>query len=251
VALARPLIAPVLAWRNRLLARVLRGAQAVIAPSAFVRDEYLRLGAEPEGLVVVPHGIQLPDEMPERRQPVDGELRVVYLGGIAWQKGIHVLVEAANDLPPGVQVTIYGDLKAQPAYSAALRRQARHPRLTFAGRIERQEVWPALSAADVVVIPSLWYETSSLIAQEARAAGALVVASNLGALPERVSDGRDGLLFPAGDAAALRDHLLALYEEPQRLHALQAAITPVREIDDHVRDIEAIYRSVSAGNDSP
>jgi glycosyltransferase involved in cell wall biosynthesis len=252
LAITRHGLAPLLARRNRLLAAILKGAQTIIAPSAFVREEVIRLGGPAERLLVVPHGIQMPAEMPARHRTVaGGGLQIIYLGGISWQKGIHILIEAAKDLPAGVQVTIYGDLSAQANYSAALRRQARGAAVTFAGRLEREQVWPALAAADIVVIPSLWYETSSLIAQEARAAGALVIASNLGALPERLTDGQDGLLFPAGDALALRRLLLELHSQPQRLRDLQAAITPVRQIDDHVRDIEAVYRSATGGAASP
>jgi glycosyltransferase involved in cell wall biosynthesis len=251
LVVARYGLVPLLARRNRLLGELLNGAEAIIAPSEFVRDETVRLGGPSERMVVVPHGIQLPDEMPAPGRPVTGELKVVYLGGITWQKGVHVLVEAATGLPDGIQVTIYGDLSTQAEYSAALRRQARSAKVIFAGRLERDEVWLALAAADVVVVPSLWYETSSLIAQEARAAGALVIASNLGALPERLTDGQDGLLFPAGDADVLRRLLRELHAHPERLGELQAAITPVRQIDDHVRDVEAVYRSVLSGANSP
>jgi glycosyltransferase involved in cell wall biosynthesis len=244
LAIARHGLAPLLARRNRLLSDVLSGVQALIAPSDFVREEIIRLGGPSKRLLVIPHGIEVPADMPARRPAATGELRVVYLGGISWQKGIHVLVEAIKGLPPGVQLTIYGELSAQAGYSDSLRRQAQDTAVTFAGRLEREQVWPALAAADVVVVPSLWYETSSLIAQEARAAGALVIASNLGALPERVVDGEDGLLFPAGDAAVLRQMLLDLFAHPERLRAMQAAIKPVRRIDDHVRDIEDIYLSI-------
>ena len=66
-------LAPLLARRNRLLAAILNGAQAIIAPSAFVRDEIIRLGGPSERLVVVPHGIEMPAEMPTRRPAVAGE----------------------------------------------------------------------------------------------------------------------------------------------------------------------------------
>jgi glycosyltransferase involved in cell wall biosynthesis len=232
-----------LAWRDRLLSAVLARAQAIIAPSEFVRAEYQRQGIPADKITVIRHGLQLPDELPPREPPA-GRLRVVYLGGIAWQKGVHVLVEAANRCPANIQVTIYGDLGTQPDYAAALIRQTRQANVNFAGRLEHEKVWPALAAADVVVVPSLWYETSSLIAAEAQAAGAVVIASNVGALPERVTDGQDGLLFPAGDAAALRRLLLELLDRPERLHQLQAGIVPVRRIEQHVQDIEALYQSV-------
>jgi len=236
-------LAPLLARRARGLARILEGARAIIAPSNFVRAEYERLGAPAGRITVVRHGIEVPEELPARHESAAGQLRVVYLGNIAWQKGVHVLVEAANDCPPGIEVTIYGDLDNQPEYAAGLRRLAQRGAVTFAGRLEREQVWPMLATADVAVVPSLWYETSSLIAAEAQAAGVVVIASNLGALPERVADGQDGLLFPAGDAAALRRLLEALLEQPDWLGRLQKGIRPVRGIEEHVRDIQELYRA--------
>jgi glycosyltransferase involved in cell wall biosynthesis len=237
-------LAPLLRRRALALAQVLQGAQAIIAPSDFVRDEYERLGVSPGRITVVRHGIDVPDPLPARRESADGRLRVIYLGGIAWQKGPHVLVEAANGCPPGIEVTIYGDATGQAEYLAGLRRQAHSAAITFAGRLEREQVWPVLAAADVVVVPSLWYETSSLIAAEAQAAGAVVLASNLGALPERVADGRDGLLFPPGDATALRQLLQTLLDQPERLRQLREGIRPVRRVEEHVLEIQELYRSI-------
>lgn len=236
-------LAPLLAWRHRLLLAVLNGARAIIAPSDFVRAEYERLGCPPGRITVIRHGIQLPTRLPSRSPQPEGRLRVVYLGGITWQKGVHVLIEAANACPPGVQVTIYGDLGTQPDYAASLIRRARQTSVSFVGQLQREQVWPTLADADVVVVPSLWHETSSLIAAEAQAAGAIVVASDLGALPERVTDGQDGLLFPAGDAAALRRLLQDLLKRPERVRQLQAGIKPVRRIEEHVNDVEELYRT--------
>ena len=240
----RQAIAPLMRRRNQQLAPVLEGAKAVIAPSAFIRDEYARLGAKIRNLFVIPNGIQLPVETPAKRQPVPGELQVVYLGGIAWQKGVHVLIAAADDLPAGVKITIYGDLNVHKDYSTALQQQSQNPAVTFAGRLERNQVWPALAAADVVVVPSIWYENSPLIVQETRAVGTPIIASNLGALPEQVIDGRGGLLFPAGDSLALRGLILELHSDPQRLVELKEGIRPARRIDEQASEIETVYRFV-------
>ena len=68
---------------------------------------------------------------------------------------------------------------------------------------DRAEMAWAWSKATVAVVPSLWPEPYGMVAMEALAAGTPVVASRIGALPELVRDGVDGVLVPPGDPAAL------------------------------------------------
>lgn len=240
-----PGLAPLLAYRAARLRRVLAGAAAIIAPTHFVRQTYAALGLPVARLVVVGHGLALPAGfVPSTREPArPGMLHVVYVGSVAWQKGVHLLVEAANQLPhDGVRLTIYGSLDDFPDYVADLRARAAHPGIRFAGRIDRAALWAALAEADVLAVPSLWYETAALVIQEGFAAGLPVVASDLGALTERVRDGVDGLLLPAGDVAAWRDALRRLRDTPGLLDQLRAHIQPVRTIAEHVSEIEQVYR---------
>ncbi|MDX1664105.1 MAG: glycosyltransferase family 4 protein [Candidatus Promineifilaceae bacterium] len=250
----RPALAPLLAYRSRLLRLALEGAEAIIAPTAFVRDMYTSLGIPAEQITVLPLGLEMPAELSletERRRDGDapaggGPLHVVYVGSIAPQKGVHVLVEAVNALPAeAVQLSIFGSLAAYPEYVEQLRAPALHPRIHFAGSVSREALWPMLmETADVLVVPSLWYEGSPAVTREAFAAGVPVVASRLGALAEQVDDGVNGLLFPAGDAKVLAATLARLYEEPALLPRLRAGIQPVRSMAGHVAHVERLYRSI-------
>lgn len=242
-------VAPLLGVRHNLLQSVLAGAAAIISPSDFVREKYAQLGLPVAKLTVVPHGIEMPDEAARdllgEKRPFVPPLQIAYIGGIAWQKGVHVLVQAVNRLADdAARLMIYGDATAFPDYAARLEKESTHPRIHLAGRLPRAQLWAALAQADVVVVPSLWYETSSLIVQEAFAAGVPVLAADIGAIPERVVDGVNGRLLPPGDVDALHAALHALIRKPARLAALRAGIGPVRTIDDHVADIEAIYRQM-------
>ena len=112
---------------------------------------------------------------------------------------------------------------------------------TFAGPLPHAQLWQTLADIDLVVVPTLWYETASLIVQEAFAAGVPVVASDIGVLPERIRAGVDGLLFPPGDAAALAAILRRLHEKPAELAQLRADIQPVFTIQEHVAQVTAVY----------
>ena len=98
---------------------------------------------------------------------------------------------------------------------------------------------------DVVVVPSLWHETASLIIQEAWATGAPVIVSDLGAMPEFVQTGVNGAVFPAGDVEALAEILRGLLVSRGKVSGWNAGILPVRTIVEHVDDIEKVYGHVN------
>ncbi|WP_374688277.1 glycosyltransferase, partial [Promineifilum sp.] len=252
-----PVVAPLMARRGRLLRRVYEGAAAVLASTDFARRAYAGMGFPTGAVRVWPLGIDVTAEElaaahAAQRARIAGvspassaPLRIGYIGGLSAQKGVHVLVGAVNRLPAGtVALSIYGDLDAFPDYTAELRRMAAHPGIRFEGRLARPAFWPALGGLDVLVVPTLWYETYSIVAHEAFAAGVPVVASRIGVMPEVVRDGVDGLLFPPGDEGALAEILRALAEDRKRVEALRAGIRPVAMLADHCERLLALYAEV-------
>lgn len=243
--LLAPTLSPVMAWRNQKIRPFLDEAQKLIAPTHFVRQLYAGFGINSAKITVIPHGIEVPERALTLEQPINNVLRISYIGGLSWQKGIHVLIEAVNRMPEsGVKLTIHGDQNAFPEYVSSLKELAQHSRITFVGKLERDRLWTALSSCDVVVVPSLWYETASLIVQESFAAGVPVIASRIGALQERVNDGVDGLLTNPGDADQLYKALLSLYHNPDLILKFRQGIQPVRTIVEHAQDIEQLYETI-------
>ena len=240
---AIPLLAAPLAWRNYRLRQVLNVADKIIAPSQFVRNWYVKHGIPSEKIVVIPHGLDSPDLPPNRARQLDRPLRFAYIGGLSWQKGVHVLLDAFNSLGQPAELWIAGDESAEPDYATQLRRLA-SPGVRFLGKLEREEVWQTLYQVDVVVVPSLWYEAFSFIISEAFAAGVPVIASQLGPLAERVHHETDGLLVPPNDAQALQAALLRFIQEPDLLSNLQTGIQPTWTMAEHIAELEALYKTI-------
>jgi glycosyltransferase involved in cell wall biosynthesis len=240
---ATAVIAPIMALRARKLRAILAEAQLLIAPTDFVRATYRDLGFAAEKIRVIAHGINLPPSLPPRaKRPLGAPLHAAYIGGLAWQKGVHVLIDAVKRLPPEtIRLTVAGDTTAFPEYAAGLQAQARQNNVHFMGRLPPADLWSFLATVDVVIVPSLWYETASLIVQEAFAARVPVIASRLGALAERVRDGVDGFLVTPGDVTAMCRRLAQLQEQPALQARLQAGIEPVRSLVDHFEEVMAIY----------
>jgi glycosyltransferase involved in cell wall biosynthesis len=239
-----PVLAPFFAWRAAILRRLMPHVAAWIAPTAFVGNWHMAHGFPAERMHVVGHGIELPSADPGHASRQNGQTanRFAFIGGLSHQKGVHVLIDAFNELSPSAKLTIAGDETAFPNYCADLRARAAHPGIRFVGRLDRESVWQTLTSADVLVVPSLWYETSSLVVQEAFSVGTPVIAADHGALTERVRHGADGLLVPPGNVSALRNAMRRLTDEPALVTRLRNGIQPVMTIADHVGQIEEIYR---------
>jgi glycosyltransferase involved in cell wall biosynthesis len=247
-AALRPALAPLFLYRDWVVRQAALQPQKLIAPSHFLIEQYVAAGFPAERFVYLENGLPL-DHIRDAtgRQNVSEpakSLRVTYLGSLAWQKGVHVLAQACAGLPPGaICLRIWGDTSVFPEYVRQLRNLLTDPDEVLMGRVANERVGQVLADSDVLVVPSLWYENSPVVIQEARAAGVPVVASGHGALAEKVHHEVDGLHFPPGDVAALRRTLQRLVDEPDLLPSLRHHIPPVVQMRDHVSELENIYDS--------
>ena len=170
-------------------------------------------------------------------------MRLLYVGGLAPNKGVHVVLQALHAVHGAVQLEIIGDDTAHPGYIAQLHALA-GANVEFRGAQEHRAVWSSLKNADVLVVPSLWHETYCFTAREGIAAGVPVIASAMGALTELIDSGRNGLLLAPGDVAAWRAAIQRLIDDRQQIDQWRRAQQPVETFDAHVDQIQALYRGI-------
>jgi glycosyltransferase involved in cell wall biosynthesis len=155
----RPALAPLFAYRDRVVSRAARQAHQFISPSRFLIDRYVAAGFPAGRFLHLENGIPTEHVRRFAWQPSDGPLRVTFLGSLAWQKGVHVLAEAFNGLSAGAaRLRIWGDPSVFPDYAERVRRQLTHPDACLMGRIPNERVGEVLADSDVMVVPSVWYE---------------------------------------------------------------------------------------------
>jgi glycosyltransferase involved in cell wall biosynthesis len=182
----------------------------LLSPSRFLGERVACAGYDPARVRIVPNPVEV---MPDARRvtAAPGTGRFVYLGRLAPEKGVHVLLEAANRLPREVAVDVVG---TGPS-AAALARQAEGlPQVTFHGHLRKAQVNRLLDAATAAVLPALWYENCPMAILEAAARGVPSVASRLGGIPELIDDGLSGYLVDPGHVATLADVLARLAADP-------------------------------------
>ena len=112
------------------------------------------------------------------------------------------------------------------------------------GVLKRDEVAIELSKADLVCLPSLWFENLPLVVLEAHAAGVPLLVSDLGGLSEAVREPVGGWRFPAGDVSALAKKLEELLMEPERLEAVEIPPAPSAEL--HFSRLFEVYAEALA-----
>jgi len=215
-----------------------------IAPSAYMRDRFLRFGIPADRISVAGYGFDAHSFTGITRTE-SAALRIGFLGSLMVSKAPHVLLEAAAGLSPAATVTLLGahvDYHGDASYRGALAPLLANDHVRLAGPIAPEDVPRALSEIDVLVVPSIWPENSPLVIREAFLAGVPVVASRIGGIVELIEDGVGGLLVEPGDPVDLRRTLQRLIDEPALLPALRAGIPAVRSIQEDVRETRTRYR---------
>ena len=219
-----------------------------ISPSAFLRDRFIESGMiAPDRIVHSDNGFFVEPFRGTAHRPSE-ILRFGFVGTIAEYKGVHVLVEAFEEIrEPGVELEIWGDVEVFQEYKARLLGLVRNPAIKLKGRFENSKIAEVLAGLDVLVVPSLWYENSPLTIHEAWLAGLPVIASNIGGMAELVVHGVNGLHFKVGDAADLRAKIRELIADRSLVARLGRSPGPVKTIDENALEIEGIYRDVLTG----
>ncbi|HKA38130.1 MAG TPA: glycosyltransferase [Burkholderiales bacterium] len=211
-----------------------------IALNEFCRRKFVEGGLPASRISVKPNFVDV-------ERPVAGGARHggLYVGRLAPEKGIDVLMQALRELP-GVAIDVIGVGPEQHQVEA-------HPQLNVLGWLAHGEIYERMRRASYLVMPSIWYENFPRTLVEAYANGLPVIASHLGALPELVEHGRTGLLFEAGSAHDLARHIAWAEAFPGKMAAMgeeareryESEFTSER----NYAQLTAIYRDAIAAAD--
>jgi glycosyltransferase involved in cell wall biosynthesis len=209
---------PELGWRRMgLRADLFRDSFAAvdyfISPSQFLVDRFTDWGLPASRMGVIENGLAraIPDKRPAKTGS-DAETWIFgYFGQVTPFKGVDVLLDAAVRLAtlPAVadriEIRINGNLiGVSDSFDQKLHElSATLPFLRFHGPYENSGVLDLMAECDYVLTPSVWWENSPVVIQEAYAAGRPVICTGIGGMAEKVKDGVSGLHFRRGDAADL------------------------------------------------
>lgn len=240
--------------RRRRSDRLLDGAgtmlptHVVAVSQAVKRDCVDRLRMDSEQITVIRTGIDPPQGVDPVRVAEwrsrwsagsDGPL-VVTLSRLSYEKGIDVLIDAASVLRethPRARIVVVGDGPDHGALVDRVRAAGLTDSFFFAGF--EADVWPALSAADVVCLPSKSEGMPNALL-EAMAAGRPIVATAVGGIPEAIVSEENGLLVRPGDPRQLAAAIARLLDDSQLGQRLGRAAQ--RTVDERFTARETVAR---------
>lgn len=227
---------------------ILEAAESVdhwILPTRFLEQELRRFGVPMKHSTQLSYGIDEELYTEPRLASPDGGTRFVYMSQFMPHKGLACLLEATRLLerrlpeslePWSLHLHGNGSKDRQRLYAESLLADLPR-RVRNCGPFEPLQAPRVLSGTDCVVVPSEWSENAPLTVLQARAAGVPVIASDVPGISEVLEHGVHGLLFPAGDVAALAQAMADVHAG--KLSGVRR--DPLVRHADHLAAVEAIY----------
>ncbi|OSJ14857.1 hypothetical protein BST63_14290 [Bradyrhizobium canariense] len=191
----------------------LHSRQIIVLGNYWAETIKSRLPDVADKIVIMPNATRSASRV--QIPPTDSRVRITSLGQLGERKGTAQLIEALAKLSskPGWVATIAGDGKVNEA-RARLAELGLKDRVNVPGWLGPDATAELLSKTDVLVLPS-FAENLPMVILEAFAHGISVISTPVGAIPEVVESGRNGILVPVGDVDALASALERLLQAPE------------------------------------
>lgn len=215
VRLAKPLL-------HRRYVEALSHADALVAVSQMVEDDYRRLCPGADLIRQIPNGVDLEGRGEPTRRPVNLGADIVprqyflFLGRLTRRKGVDWLLRAYAQLPSDQRKTLVvaGEGSEAGSLQALARRLLLQDSVSFVGWADGARKKYLLQNALCVVVPSRLPEAFGLVVLESYAAGRPVIVSRVPGLEELVTAGESGLIVPPDLESALAQALALVAANP-------------------------------------
>lgn len=248
----------------RMEADAARGATKVLAITTALKDELISRGVDENNIVLVPNGVDTERFTPlPRDEELSGELGVSgrtvigYVGSVVDYEGLDLLLETAATLKESrddFHVLVVGDgAKLEDLQALAAERELGDV-VTFTGRVPHEDVERYYSIIDITPFPRIPLPVCEMVSPlkpfEAMAMGKAVIASDVAALAEIVTPGRNGLLHTKGSAASLTEQIETLLDDRELAARLGAQarewVVAERDWSEIARTVAGVYEEITS-----
>lgn len=248
----------------------LKRAQAATTICEGLRAEIVSRGIASAKVSVIPNAVDLgdfavagtADQALAASLGLDGKTVLGFIGSFYSYEGLALLLQALPVLlraRPEIRVLLVGGGPQEQALKAQAQALDLAGQVVFTGRVPHEQVKRYYDLIDVLIYPRLKMRLTDLVTPlkplEAMAQGRLLVASDVGGHRELIEHGRTGLLFSAGDPAALAQQVLELLDNPAQWPELRRRgrgfVEAERNWDASVARYQAVYAPLSAAAVAP
>ncbi len=231
-------------------------ADAFVSPSRFLVGRYVEWGLPAARFSVIENGLDARRPAPARALAEGARrARFGFFGQLSEFKGLPVLLDAVTRVPDALwgedaALCIFGgNLDRQPEafrtrFAALMERAGRRAR--FYGSYRAEELPRLMEQVDWTVVPSIWWENSPLVIQEAFLHRRPPIVADIGGMAEKVRDGVDGLHFRAGSPEDLADRLGEALSGAASWERLRAAAPAPPDLPHFAAKHLSLYRDVLA-----
>ncbi|GAB3252517.1 glycosyltransferase family protein [Arthrobacter pigmenti] len=239
-------------WRD--MGKVFRRAAAVTTPTplaakAMHKHAFLRkVLPVSNGIDAAAYELRPDEEVAMPENPM-----VLFVGRLAEEKHVDVLIEAVSKTPPEfkLHVEVVGGGEVRNALEERTAELGMSDRVMFRGAISDEELRLAYIRSTIFCMPGT-AELQSLVTLEAMSASKPVVLADAMALPHLVDEGVNGYLFPPGDSDALAKKLttiLSLSDEDRKtMGKASREMVNKHSIDETLSTFESLYRGDAAAD---
>ena len=233
--------------RWRCLMEILNGAAAVLAPSDFHRDLYVRSGVSESLIHTNMNGVAVPKSVPPHK--LQKVLTFAYLGGKCEHKGYYMLKRVVRNLHGDYRLVLvdislrFGRGKINPSEWPERRK------VECLKPFDAEDVDEFYSGIDVLLLPSCCQESFGLTVREALARNVWVISTNAGGdIGRDLLSGENGDLVEIGDEVGFASAMQRLIDAPERLNGF---VNPYRSgittVEQQVKELLAIYGEIDSG----
>lgn len=251
-------------WTNWIHARMretrnlTKKVDMFIAPSNYLRTRFITdFDIPPEKIIYLDYGFPLEYLSTPPAQP-KADFSFGYIGTHIPAKGIHLLIEAFEQLEGRASLKIWG--RQNGVYTKFLKAmaekvQTKDKAILWMGEYSNQEIAKAVfSQVDSIVVPSIWGENSPLVIHEAQACGVPIITANYGGMKEYVRHHVNGLLFEHRNSDDLKAQMQYALTHPDQIKTfakrgyLYSEDGQVMSIQQHCQRLVEIYQQLLISN---
>lgn len=239
--------------RELFLKSHLKLVDRFVAPSHFLAERFRQWGLPGEKIQFIDYGRVPREPLPPRPLgPNEHRSHFGYFGQLNPHKGVLELLEAFRRL--GKREGAFSQLFLSGAnldWQSSEFRRSLHERIAACegtirnlGPYTHDEIAARMALIDWVVVPSIWWENSPLVIQEAFVHGRPVLCGDIGGMKEKVADGVSGLLMRTGDVPSIEETMWKAANTPGLWDRLRSGIPPVFTMGEAVAAHLRLYRDV-------